>query len=94
MSGRAKSPHAKLAPAKPLDTMRDEYDFSKARRGAIIKSPGKTRVTIMLDRDLIESFHARAEAEGTGYQTMVNAVLKDAVVNAKSEGEGKATSCG
>ena len=31
--------------------MRDEYDFSKARRGAVIASPGKTRITIMLDDD-------------------------------------------
>ncbi len=30
--------------------MRREYDFSKARRGAVVASPGKTRITIMLDQ--------------------------------------------
>lgn len=58
--------------------MRDEYDFSKARRGAVIPSPGKTRITIMLDNDVIEHFRTRAEAEGTGYQTLINALLRTA----------------
>lgn len=59
--------------------MRREYDFSKARRGAVIPSPGKTRITIMLDDDLIEYFRSKAEARGTGYQTMINATLRAAV---------------
>ena len=33
--------------------LRDEYDFSKAKRGAVVQSPGKTRITIMLDDDVI-----------------------------------------
>ena len=56
--------------------MRKEYDFSPAKRGAVIVSPSKTRITIMLDDDVIEFFRARAEAAGTGYQTMINAALK------------------
>lgn len=56
--------------------MRDEYDFSKAKRGAVIPSPGKTRITIMLDTDVIEGFRARAERAGTGYQTEINRVLR------------------
>lgn len=56
--------------------MRDEYDFSKGRRGAVIPSPGKTRITIMLDTEVIENFRARAEATGTGYQTEINRVLR------------------
>ena len=63
--------------------MRDEYDFSKARRGAVILSPGKTRITIMLDDDVIEHFRAQAEAEGIGYQTLINALLRKAVTNSK-----------
>lgn len=59
--------------------MRKEYDFSKARRGAMIPSPGKTRITIMLDDDVIEFFRAKAEAQGAGYQTMINAALRAAV---------------
>ena len=45
----------------------------------MLPSPGKTRVTIMLDDDLIEAFRARAEAAGQGYQTMINAALRAAI---------------
>jgi uncharacterized protein (DUF4415 family) len=58
--------------------MRKEYDFSKGKRGAVIASPGKTRITIMLDDDLIEHFRALAEAQGAGYQTLINAALREA----------------
>lgn len=63
--------------------MRKEYDFSKGKRAAVIASPGKTRITIMLDDDLIEYFRARAEAQGIGYQTMINAALRAAVAEDK-----------
>lgn len=66
--------------------MRKEYDFSKGKRGAVIASSGKTRITIMLDDDLIEHFRAEAEAQGTGYQTMINATLRATV----AEKQGKA----
>ena len=59
--------------------MRKEYDFSQAKRGAVIPSPGKTRITIMLDDDLIEFFRVKAEAQGTGYQTMINSTLRATV---------------
>ena len=64
---------------RQIDTMRDEYDFSKARRGAVIPSPCKTRITIMLDDDVIEHFRAQAESERIGYQTLINALLRRAV---------------
>ena len=63
--------------------MRKDYDFSKGKRGAVIPSPGKTRITIMLDDDIIEHFRERAEAEGIGYQTKINAVLRAAVAPPK-----------
>ena len=63
--------------------MRDEYDFSKAKRGAVIPSPGKTRITIMLDDDVIEHFRNQAEAEGVGYQTLINALLRKAIAGAR-----------
>ncbi len=70
--------------------MRDEYDFSKAKRGAVIPSPGKTRITIMLDDDVIEHFRAQAEAEGVGYQTLINALLRKALASSKkTKSEGK-----
>jgi len=59
--------------------MRKEYDFSQARRGAVIASTGKTRITIMLDNDILEFFRNKAEAAGTGYQTMINQNLRAAI---------------
>ena len=65
--------------------MRDEYDFSKGKRGAVIASPGKTRITIMLDDDVIEAFRSRAENAGTGYQTLINAALREAIAAPKDK---------
>lgn len=60
--------------------MRKEYDFSTAKRGAVAQSPGKTRVTIMLDDDdVIDAFRARGDASGQGYQTLINAALRAAI---------------
>lgn len=57
--------------------MKAEYDFSKGKRGAILSSKGKTRITIYLDDTILEEFRARAEEAGTGYQTMINEALKE-----------------
>ena len=57
--------------------MRKEYDFSKGKRGAIIPSQGKTRITIYLDNEILDSFREQAEAAGMGYQTLINQVLKE-----------------
>ncbi|HYW92127.1 MAG TPA: BrnA antitoxin family protein [Gammaproteobacteria bacterium] len=59
--------------------MRKQYDFSKGRRGAAVASKGKTRITIMLDNEVIEAFRARAEAKGIGYQTAINEALREAI---------------
>lgn len=59
--------------------MRKEYDFSKGKRGPVVPSPGKTRITIMLDNDIIEAFRERAEARGIGYQTAINEALRAAL---------------
>jgi hypothetical protein len=56
--------------------MKDEYDFSKAKRGALIPAKGKTRITIHIDDTVLEAFRARAEQEGRGYQTLINDALK------------------
>ena len=56
--------------------MRAEYDFSKAKRGALIPSKGKSRITIYIDDAVLAEFRARAEQAGTGYQTMMNEALK------------------
>jgi uncharacterized protein (DUF4415 family) len=67
------------------NAMREEYDFSEGKRGAVIASPGKTRITIMLDDDVIEAFRARAESAGTGYQTLINSALRDAISGIKEK---------
>ena len=57
--------------------MRQEYDFSKGKRGAILPSKGKTRITIYLDNEILDRFREQAEAAGIGYQTLINQVLKE-----------------
>jgi uncharacterized protein (DUF4415 family) len=57
---------------------RIRFQPRQARRGAVIASPGKTRITIMLDDDVIEHFRAQAELAGVGYQTFINALLRKA----------------
>jgi uncharacterized protein (DUF4415 family) len=56
--------------------MRKEYDFSQAKRGTVIPQPGKTRITIYLDDQVLEAFRQRADAAGRGYQTMINEALR------------------
>jgi uncharacterized protein (DUF4415 family) len=57
--------------------MRKEYDFSRAKRGPVIRQPGKTRITIYLDNPVLDAFRERADAAGRGYQTMINDALRD-----------------
>ncbi len=57
--------------------MKAEYDFSKAKRGAVVPQAGKTRITIYLDDSVIEEFRSRAESAGKGYQTLINDALKE-----------------
>jgi len=66
--------------------MKKEYDFSKAKRGPVVKpASGKTRITIRLDTELLDWFRARAdEAGGGNYQSEINAALQQHV---KSERE-------
>ncbi|WP_053178641.1 BrnA antitoxin family protein [Pseudomonas kilonensis] len=61
--------------------MKEEYDFSTAKRGAVASSKGKTRITIMLDDDVIEAARECAESAGTGYQTVINNLLRQALIS-------------
>lgn len=56
--------------------MRAEYDFSKGKRGAIIPTKGKTRITIYIDDAVLDEFRSQAEHMGSGYQTMMNEALR------------------
>jgi len=55
--------------------MRKEYDFSKAKRGAVVQNKGKTRITIFLDDDVLRRFKALSQSTGKGYQTLINEAL-------------------
>jgi uncharacterized protein (DUF4415 family) len=57
--------------------MKREYDFSRGRRGAVLKSaPGKTRITIRLDNEVLDWFKAQVNRAGGGnYQSLINAAL-------------------
>ncbi len=67
--------------------MRDEYDFSTARRAQDVphlarlqaEAKGKSRITIMLDNDVLAAFRSRAEVEGIGYQTLINQTLRQTI---------------
>lgn len=65
--------------------MRKEYDFSKGKRGAVVPSSGKTRITIMLDNAVIDAFREKAESSGTGYQTLINVALREAILDPKDK---------
>ena len=61
--------------------MKKEYDFSNAKRGAVVPTPaGKTRITIRLDDDILEWFREQVNASGGGsYQSLINAALREHV---------------
>jgi len=58
--------------------MKAKYDFSKGKRGAVLPSSGKKiRITIRLDRDIVDWFRSKVEEQGGGnYQSMLNDALR------------------
>ena len=56
--------------------IKEEYDFSKGIRGRFY-SPNKKATTIRLDDDIILYFKKKAGEEKTGYQTLLNAALRE-----------------
>lgn len=56
--------------------MRQEYDFSKARKNPYAKYL-KRSITIRLDQDTIRYFQALSEDTGIPYQTLINLYLRD-----------------
>ncbi len=65
--------------------MREEYDFSKGRRGAVEPTPpGKTRITIRIDNEILEWFRQEVDAMGGGnYQTLINEALRQYIMQKK-----------
>jgi len=58
--------------------MRKEYDFSKGKRGAVLRVlPEKILVTIRLDKDMLAWFRQQVDDAGGGnYQTLINEALR------------------
>jgi uncharacterized protein (DUF4415 family) len=58
--------------------MRKEYDFSQGQRGPVApQQPGKVRITIRLDADILNWFRDQVNEKGGGnYQTMINDALR------------------
>ena len=66
--------------------MKREYDFRKAKRGAVVAVPkGKTRITIRLDDEIrLAWFRDQVERAGSGnYQTLLNEALRQHVQRAQ-----------
>ena len=59
--------------------MKRQYDFRAGKRGPVIETPpGKTRITIRLDDDILQWFRDQAHAAGGGsYQTLINVALRE-----------------
>ncbi len=64
--------------------MREEYDFGKGHRGPVGQpSPGKTRITIRLDSDVIAWFKDQVDRAGGGsYQRLINTALREHIARA------------
>ena len=58
--------------------MKREYDFRGAKRGPVVSAPrSKVRITIRLDREILEWFRKQVERAGGGnYQTLINGALR------------------
>lgn len=58
-----------------------DIDFSRAKRGAIVKpEPGKTKISIRLDNTILQYFRSLVDKAGGGnYQTLINDALLEHV---------------
>jgi uncharacterized protein (DUF4415 family) len=61
--------------------MKREYDLSKGRRGPVIPlSAEKVRITIRLDRDIVDYFRDQVRNAHRGnYQTLINQALRERI---------------
>jgi uncharacterized protein (DUF4415 family) len=88
---------AAVEPTEKLP-MKDEYDFSNSKRGAVIPQPAhQTEVRLRLDNEVLGWLRERVnEAGGGDYQSMINTILQTyieiqedaALIRAIKEGEG------
>ncbi|MGA2410390.1 MAG: BrnA antitoxin family protein [Candidatus Binataceae bacterium] len=59
--------------------MKKEYDLSKGKRGPVVPlPPEKVRITIRLDREIVDHFRDQVRLAHRGnYQTLINDALRD-----------------
>ena len=60
--------------------MRDEYDFSNAKKNPYVK-PVKAAVTIRLDKSTVDYFKGLSEEVNLPYQTLINSYLTTCAAN-------------
>ena len=65
--------------------MKKQYDFRRGKRGRVLPvPPGKTRITIRLDDDVLAWFREQVHAAGGGnYQTLINLALRKHIADRK-----------
>ena len=58
---------------------KEEYNFEKAKQGPVVRpSPGKTRITIRVDTDILNWLRNQVHKRGGGnYQTLINDALRE-----------------
>jgi hypothetical protein len=71
--------------------MKKQYDFSKGKRGSVLPTTGKTRITIYIDNDVLNAFREAADREGggRGYQTVINEALRAVAIGDESPAEAR-----
>lgn len=62
--------------------MRDEYDFSRAKKNPYTQKE-KKQITINLNAEVVDYFKQQSDNTGIPYQTLINMYLTDCVVNEK-----------
>jgi len=60
--------------------MREEYDFSNAKKNPYMQKE-KKQITINLNVEVVDYFKQQSESSGIPYQTLINLYLTDCVVN-------------
>ena len=60
--------------------MRDEYDFTEAKRNPYAKKL-KKQITINIDTETVDYFKSMAASTGIPYQTLINLYLTDCATN-------------
>ena len=65
---------------KEVSSMREEYDFSTARKNPYAKEL-KRQITINIDGAVIDYFKEQSAASGIPYQSLINLYLRDCVAN-------------